>query len=89
MQVKVGMKCMENNFDGSLRFLRFCLPSKTAKFPFGPWTIIVYGGQKIESPQNIHASKDMQAEMQVHAQSLVGVASPFLEILPNVSTSQK
>ena len=29
------------------------LPSKTAKFPFR--TIIVHGGQKIESPQKIHA----------------------------------
>ena len=50
---------------------------------YSPW------GQKIESPQNIHASKDMQAEIPVHAQSLVEVVSPFLEILPNFTTSQK
>ena len=55
------------------------------------WTMdyIVHGGQKIESPQNIHASKDMHSKMQGYSQSLVGVASPFLEILPNFSTSQK
>ena len=55
------------------------------------WTMDYYSpwGQKIESPQNIHASKDMQAEMQVHTQSLVEVVSPFLEILLNFSTSQK
>ena len=34
----------------------FCLPSKTTKFPFGPWTI-VHGGQKIELAQKIHASR--------------------------------
>ena len=34
----------------------FCLHSKTAKFPFGPWAI-VHGGQKIESAQKIHVSR--------------------------------
>ena len=91
MHVEVDMKYMQTNFcgrgsSGFGDFVPFHLP--LAKFPFqtmdySPW------GQKIESPQNIHASKDMQAEMQAHAQSLVGVASHFLEILPNFSTSQK
>ena len=61
MQVEVDVKCMQTNFDG--RGLSgfgdmtpFCLPSKTAKFPFGPWTI-VHGGQKIELAQKIHASR--------------------------------
>ena len=79
MHVEVDMKYMQTNFCGcgSSGFgdsVPFHLP--LAKFPFqtmdySPWD------QKIESPQNIHASKDMQAEMQAHAQSLVGVASHF------------
>ena len=36
--------------------LLFQTPSKRPKFPFGPWTI-VHGGQKIELPQKIHASR--------------------------------
>ena len=54
MQVEVDVKCMQTNFDG--RDLSgfgvmapFCLPSKTAK---------AHGGQKIESAQKIHASRD-------------------------------
>ena len=55
------MKCMETSFGGCGFsgfgvMTPFCLPSKTAKFPFGPWTI-VHGGQKLESAQKIHASR--------------------------------
>ena len=55
------MKCMENKFGGCDLsgfgdFVPFCLPSKRAKFPFRPWTI-VHGGQKIELAQKIHASR--------------------------------
>ena len=49
------MKYMQANFDGcslpSFRdFAPFCWPSKMAKFPFRPWTI-VHGDQKIELAQ--------------------------------------
>ena len=55
------MKCMQANFDGCGLpsfgdFAPFHWPSKTAKFPFRPWTI-VNGGQKIELAQKIHTSR--------------------------------
>ena len=53
MQVEVDEICMCTKFGGHvLSGLLF----KTAKFPFGPWTI-VHGGQKIELAQKIHASR--------------------------------
>ena len=48
-------------------------------FPFGPWTIIVHGGQKIESAQ-----KFMQVEGDVKCAQkpiLVDMATLVLEIL--------
>ena len=61
MQVKVDVKCMQNNFGGRGLssfgdFAPFCLPSKWPNFPFRPWTI-VHGGQKIESAQKIDTSR--------------------------------
>ena len=61
MQVEVDMKCIQTNFGvcdlSGFRFMApFCLPSKTAKISFIPWTI-VHGGQKIEFAQKIHASR--------------------------------
>ena len=59
MHIEVDMKCMETNFGGRGcsgfgDIACFLLPSKWPNFPFGPWTI-VHGGQKIESPQKVHA----------------------------------
>ena len=62
MQVEIDLKRMQTNFGG--RDLSgfgvmapFRLLQKRPKFPFGPWAI-VHGGQKIESAQKIHASRD-------------------------------
>ena len=60
MQVEVDVECMKTNFGGRGLssfgdFAPFCLPSKMAKISLQ--TIIVHGGQKIESAQNIHASR--------------------------------
>ena len=48
MQVGIDVKCMYTNFGGCglFGFGDIMLPSKTAKFPFRPWTI-VHGHQKI------------------------------------------
>ena len=61
MQVEVDVKCMQTNFGGHGHssfgdFAPFVCLQKWPKFPFGPWTI-VHGDQKIESAQNIHASR--------------------------------
>ena len=44
MQVGMDVTCMPTNFGGRDfsgfgDIATFCLPSKTAKFPFNPWTI--------------------------------------------------
>ena len=36
------------------QFWRYRYSQKRPNFPFSPWTIIVHGGQKIESAQSIH-----------------------------------
>ena len=62
MQVEVDVKCMHTNFGGrSLSDIRvmapICLPSKMAKTSFSTMDYS-HGGQKIESAQKIHASRD-------------------------------
>ena len=62
MQVEIDLKRMQTNFGGCGVsgfgvMAPFCLPPKRPNFPFGPWAII-HGGQKIESTQKIHASRD-------------------------------
>ena len=83
MQVEVDVKCMQANFDGHGLFIYgdlvpSSLPSKTAKFPFRPWTI-VHGGQKIESAQKIWQVEDvkcMQANFGGHGLSGFGDLVP-------------
>ena len=58
MQVEVDVKCMETNFGGHdlfgfEDFAHFSFAFKTARIPL----LTVHGGQKIESPQKIHASR--------------------------------
>ena len=62
MQIEVDVKCMQNNFGGrGLSGFRVMAPfiffQKRPNFPFGPWTIIVHGGQIIELTQKIYACK--------------------------------
>ena len=58
MQIRIDELCMCTNFGGCdlFGFGDTATFKKWPNFPFEPWTI-VHGGQKIESPQKIHASR--------------------------------
>ena len=84
MLVGIDVKCMYTNFGGRglFTFGDIATFQKWPNFPFGAWTIIVHGHQKIESI-GIGSKNSCKYGLMssVCTPILVGVVSPLLEIL--------